>query len=742
MLDIESVCSFFSSGVFFPVKLEGILHENQLKKKIIPLVKGWSNLKETIKEKDKYTNGIALKLGQDSGVYVLDLDNKEDFDIIRKRFPEIENCYVITKKGFHIYFEWTQVTQQKLGSKNFKRKDGYKSDIDFLGEKKCVISPPSFYEYDNHKFQYKFGAKNKLKKMSLNLINYLIAEYQTKNKSEIKKEKQIDKILNQYFQTSYLWNIEEQESAYKITNNALECLIEGEHSDPTHSCIYANFNGEVILNCFSHGIKKIEIPELVEYLQLNIKDEEITDYYYGDYIKFESELLAVNNTLTPKGRLFKKYYKSVFRRVDNNGRPLYFCKIKTDNNEEYRPIKDSPFSSKSSVFNIKLSINNVVINRPIAHFIKDYITSSDIMTYDNIDFIPYLKEEPRTDKKILNTFYGYSFKYVDEDLTFNIDDLKDKMDIAKDHIENIICGGDEKTIKYLYSWIAHLLQNPTSKDGIPAIILKSGQGTGKNLFTSFLSNIINPAYCITLCDFDKLTGKFNNVLENKLLTICNEIQNYGGNFKQNDKLKSILTDTQQIIEPKGQDAYTINNFSRFMLLTNNDWIAKIEHDDRRYCCIEVSDKRKGDLEYYKKVAEAYQDKRVQNMFFNFFTRYKITENLRKPPMTKLKSQMKWKNRDNLPIKHLVEFVKDDTDFYETKTLYEEFKEWSIQEGEKPNITLRQYSLILNKFKFEKVRKRINGNKNQSKGFIITKEILKKIINENIDETYEIGDDID
>ena len=109
-------------------------------------------------------------------------------------------------------------------------------------------------------------------------------------------------------------------------------------------------------------------------------------------------------------------------------------------------------------------------------------------------------------------------------------------------------------------------------------------------------------------------------------------------------------------------------------------------------------------------------------------------------MNKCKAEMKWRNRDNLPIKHLTEYIHENTEFYSTKTLYEEFKDWCIQEGERPNITLRSYSLILNKFGFEKKRKRLDSG--FIRGFTITKEILKKVINDNIDEDYEIGDDVD
>ena len=745
VLQIDNLNSLSPTAVYFPVYVKGILKKDVLDKEFLGAVKNWVNLRAPIKDIKKYNTAVGLKLGKDSGIYVVDIDNKYDFDIIRKEYPEIENCYVITNRGCHLYFLWTKKTQDILGSTNKKKIHGFKSDIDFLGEKKMVLAPPSFYEYDDKKFEYKFGSKNKLKPMSLNLMNFLKKEYQTRTKKAIKKQKSADKILNDYFQTDIPWTIEEEEKAFKITNQSDECLVNGEHTgEPTHSCLYANYNGEIVAKCFSHGTKKCDIPELVEYLQIgeNIRIEEQENYYYNDYKKFESEILFSSEGVTPMGKMFMKYYKSVFCRVDNEGRPLYFCKIKNGNNEEWRAIKDNPFSSKSSKFYIKEKKGDMIIIRPITDFIINCITKEHITTADKIDFLPYLKTPPTTDEIVLNTFSGYTFKYDEEGIKKEIPQiLQEKLNIARDHIDNIICNGDPKTIKYFYSWLAHLIQKPMSKDGVPAIILKSGQGTGKNLICNFICEIINPIYTIILTNFDKLTGKFNNVLENKLLTICNEISSFGGDFKQNDKLKSIITDTKQIIEPKGQDAYTINNYSRFIFLTNNDWPVKIEKDDRRYFCIQVSDARKGDLDYYKKVAEAYQDKDIQQIFFNHLSTFDLTGiNIRTPPMNKCKAEMKWRNRDNLPIKHLTEYIDENTEFYSTKTLYEEFKDWCIQEGERPNITLRSYSLILNKFRFEKIRKRIGGEK--KKGFIITKEILKKIINDNIDEDYEIGDDVD
>ena len=51
-------------------------------------------------------------------------------------------------------------------------------------------------------------------------------------------------------------------------------------------------------------------------------------------------------------------------------------------------------------------------------------------------------------------------------------------------------------------------------------------------------------------DIDRLLGRFNSIIQNKLLTICDEISNYGGAYKSNDKLKNLITQSEQLIEKK------------------------------------------------------------------------------------------------------------------------------------------------------------------------------------------------
>ena len=56
-----------------------------------------------------------------------------------------------------------------------------------------------------------------------------------------------------------------------------------------------------------------------------------------------------------------------------------------------------------------------------------------------------------------------------------------------------------------------------------------------------------------------------------------------------------------IIEMKGKDVFEVRNFLRLMLATNSEWAAPVSLTDRRYFVLNVSDSRKNDHDFFKKL---------------------------------------------------------------------------------------------------------------------------------------------
>jgi hypothetical protein len=121
---------------------------------------------------------------------------------------------------------------------------------------------------------------------------------------------------------------------------------------------------------------------------------------------------------------------------------------------------------------------------------------------------------------------------------------------------------------------------------------------------------------------DDLLGKFNSSLMNKLIYILDEISNYGAAHKSNDLLKSIISGRNMRIEPKGKEAFYVNNPARLIFLSNNDWIVKVENSDRRYFICDVSDKHANDRKYFNKLISS-MDEEGLDTFFKYLSEFDI-----------------------------------------------------------------------------------------------------------------------
>ena len=54
------------------------------------------------------------------------------------------------------------------------------------------------------------------------------------------------------------------------------------------------------------------------------------------------------------------------------------------------------------------------------------------------------------------------------------------------------------------------------------------------------------------------------------------------------RYKKIITQTVQSIEPKGMEAYMLNDFRNYVFLSNNEHIVKVENSCRILCMMECN----------------------------------------------------------------------------------------------------------------------------------------------------------
>jgi phage/plasmid-associated DNA primase len=196
---------------------------------------------------------------------------------------------------------------------------------------------------------------------------------------------------------------------------------------------------------------------------------------------------------------------------------------------------------------------------------------------------------------------------------------------------------------YIISWISYLIQNPGSKTETVLIIFGE-QGTCKNkFFTDVISKLFG-RYCISNeNNISNIIGRFNSIIENKILIICNELQSIDNAKHLNtDGLKSLITDNEINIESKYINTRKIQNISNFIFTSNNLLPINIESSDRRYVVFKTSNSYKNNFKYLNNLNNVFNINTgtFYNNLLSFFKNYDISNyNPRIISITKMKIQM-------------------------------------------------------------------------------------------------------
>jgi primase-polymerase (primpol)-like protein len=152
-------------------------------------------------------------------------------------------------------------------------------------------------------------------------------------------------------------------------------------------------------------------------------------------------------------------------------------------------------------------------------------------------------------------------------------------------VQHAICAGVPELFEYVRRYCAHLVQRPWERPEV-ALILRGGQGTGKNTFVDTLGSLVSHHFR-QVNSTEQLTGRFNGHMKSILLLHANEAS-WGGNKSERGKLKAMVTDAMLPVEMKNQDIIDIDNYLRLIVSSNEDWPVPIDLDDRRFVVLDVS----------------------------------------------------------------------------------------------------------------------------------------------------------
>ncbi|NBC37814.1 hypothetical protein GTZ99_14760 [Novosphingobium sp. FSY-8] len=287
---------------------------------------------------------------------------------------------------------------------------------------------------------------------------------------------------------------------------------------------------------------------------------------------------------------------------------------------------DSPFGELQ--FADVTGTRNLYRNRTIAEEQKDgsvklkpafdaWLVSDEAKRYEDVRFAP-----DGAPSNVYNLFRGWS-----------IQPRKGDWQLLRNHIFEQMCGRNEEYFEYVMTYLAHLIQCPGDKPGV-ALVITGKKGTGKSIIFDFIARILGP-YLFKATNAKHITGAFNGHLEKALVLLCEEAF-WAGDRSSEGTLKDLITGDKLPIEQKGLDARMAKNFTRVIMISNEQWVVPASlGDERRFAVFSFGDSRQGDTPYFQNMVDQMENGGCEAMLYDLlhFVPAKGWNSLRTPPKT-------------------------------------------------------------------------------------------------------------
>ena len=184
-------------------------------------------------------------------------------------------------------------------------------------------------------------------------------------------------------------------------------------------------------------------------------------------------------------------------------------------------------------------------------------------------------------------------------------------------IRDVIAAGNEEHAAYTVKWTAWALQNP-EKVAEVALVLRSGEGTGKGFLGRLLNKIFGP-HGLHVTKPELLTGRFNGHLETTCFVFADEAF-WAGDKAARGALYTLMTEPELVIEYKGMTPFRAPNRVKLIRAGNADWQVPAGPDARRWAVFDVSEAHKQDKAYFKALQHEIDDGGAEAMLHDLLAR--------------------------------------------------------------------------------------------------------------------------
>ena len=318
-------------------------------------------------------------------------------------------------------------------------------------------------------------------------------------------------------------------------------------------------------------------------------------------------------------------------------------------------------------------------------FLNKWLKDTKKKVFSKLDFYPDISQCP---EDVYNIFNGFSIEKIDLE-------QKEKDELIKPILQHFKdCFESEEVVNYIIRQFAHTIKYPMDKssNGV-SVVIQGEQGTGKSFtIDEMLIPLIGEKYYTYTCKPSDLAGDHSEAMTNKLVVTLDEV-NGKTSFDIAEVLKSFITQTKLIVNPKGIRPYTVNNWCRYWFTTNRKVPLKIEIGDRRYFATRMLETHKNDIAYYKNLSTYMKRKDVLSAWFDYLNSQDVKDYDFKSnrPYSKIYSEMIEASVSNI-TKFLHDFAlplmtEEDKTYYISATeFFKKYCDWKERTKHKDEYT--------------------------------------------------------
>lgn len=217
------------------------------------------------------------------------------------------------------------------------------------------------------------------------------------------------------------------------------------------------------------------------------------------------------------------------------------------------------------------------------------------------------------------------------------------VEALKLHIHDNICQKDPELYAWLITWFASIIQKPSDKSKV-ALVFQGKKGTGKSIVSNLIGHLFGQYY-LSVANRRYLAGNFNSHLEKCLLLTLDEAF-WSGDKQVEGILKNLISEPHHVIERKGLESYRVSNYTRVIIVGNEEWLVSATDEERRFAVFEVGEAKMQNLAYFQAMHDGILKHGGDKLLYEYLKNWNCNvANINQAPQTKGLQNQKRFTRD-------------------------------------------------------------------------------------------------